>query len=204
MKKRCLKKDKLVIGVTGGMGSGKSTVARFLAGRSGTVIDADRIGHELLQPGSPVYKKLVRFFGPDILNVKGEIDRKVLGRIVFSDRRRLAELNRLMHPGIVAGIRAGVANAAGKLVVVDAPLLFETGLDKDMDIVITVRAGFDKRAARLCKRSGFSCAEIARRMEHQMPLREKAARADYVIDNSGDMIKTKKKVMELRRNLWRS
>jgi dephospho-CoA kinase len=97
-----------------------------------------------------------------------------------------------------------VVNAARKLVVVDAPLLFETGLDRDMDVVITVRAGSGKRAVRLCKRSGFSRAEIAKRMERQLPLREKAARADYVIDNSGDMIKTKMKVMELRRKLWRS
>lgn len=185
---------KIVIGVTGTYGSGKSTVARML-GRGACLIDADAIGHRLLA-GSPAVRANVRA-------LFGSTARRTLGRLVFADPANRRKLDRLLHPLILAQIRRAIAGCREGLVVLDAPLLFETGLEKDTDVVVVVAADDRKRSARL-RAKGVSPARIEAITRSQMPLEKKIRLADFVIDNSGCKSQTRKHVEELRRKVWRS
>lgn len=195
---------KLVLGITGSFGTGKSTVCQLLAAEGAKVIDADLISNKLLQPAHPGYRKVVNFFGERILKTNRAIDRQALGKIVFEDQRLLKSLNRIMHPLIIAEIKKQISRTKFKLVAVDAPLLFETGLADLFDQIVVVKAGRQKQFTRLLERTTLSKADIVKRLNTQMPLSAKIRKADFVIDNSGTMERTKKQVEYLRRNLWKS
>lgn len=198
----------IVIGVTGGIAAGKSTVSRILAEEFGAhIISADRIGHELLRPGEEVYEEVVRRHGAKVLNPDGTVNRGALARIVFSDRRELEWLNRLSHPRLVERVRRELSRLRRELpprslVVVDAALLFEMGLGGDVDFVIAVVAPEEVRLGRLLAQ-GMSEEEAKARMRAQMPQEEKARRADFVVDGSAPLDKVRREVVEIARHLLR-
>jgi dephospho-CoA kinase len=178
----------LVVGLTGGIGSGKSTFAALLAERGAQIIDADAYGREALKPGRRSWHSVVDQFGPQIL-VPGtmEIDRRALAEIVFTDPDRLAALNAIVHPVIFAGIADAIERLAhtDEIVVIDGAILVETGMDKNLDGLIVVRTGDAKRRDRLLSR-GMSHADIEARVASQARREELESKADIIVVNDGD------------------
>ncbi|MCK9594458.1 MAG: dephospho-CoA kinase [Candidatus Omnitrophica bacterium] len=196
---------KIVLGLTGGFGTGKSTVAGILAGYGAGVIDADKINHSLIAPGTLVYKKILKAFGRDILkNNNGAIDRGKLGGIVFSDPKALKRLCGITHPAVIREVKRRVKSAKNDVVVVDAPLLIEAGLDKLVDKIIVVALSRGRQLKRLAQKTSLSRPEILKRIGAQLSLKSKVRLADFVIDNSGTIEKTRKQVALIWRLLWRS
>jgi dephospho-CoA kinase len=190
----------LVVGLTGGIATGKSTVSRMLAELGAVIVDADRIAHELQRPGQAVHAAIVEAFGAGSLTATGEIDRAALGAIVFADPAARARLEALTHPAIVAESERRVAEAgrAGAAVcVVDAALLVETGRYRRFDRLVVVVADEATQVARLMARNGCSREEALGRIRAQLPLGAKVAVADDVIDNSGNLAATGQQVREL-------
>lgn len=183
-----------LIGVTGGLGSGKTTVASYFKGLGARVIDADRVGKKLLLD-KDIRKGLVLIFGKKILK-NSKIDRNVLAGIVFKDKKKLAALSRVMHPHIIGEIRSFASGSSRGITVIDAPLLIESGLYKEMDTVILVVAGRKERIAR-CLKKGVSAPRAARRISFQMRDAEKKKYADFVIVNNGSKKTLKKEVVKL-------
>jgi dephospho-CoA kinase len=173
-----------VIGLTGGIASGKSLVSRTLKGLGMTVIDADDVSHELMAKDEAVKQQVVETFGTEVLTAGGTIDRERLGQIVFQDRERRRALERIMHPGIVAQMwqRARESKAD---VVLDIPLLIEQGGHEHVDLVVVVYTTRECQIQRLMARDQISREEAIRRIDAQLPLEEKIAYANYVINNSG-------------------
>lgn len=173
------------IGVTGGLGCGKSEVGRLLSARGVAVLDADAVAHRLLAPGTPTQKALVDRFGTRVLEADGQVDRTWLAEKVFGSSEERADLNAIMHPPVLDEIRQWVAERRGRLpLAVLVPLLYEVGLVDPWDAVLCVAANVDVAHARLRLR-GWSDAEIGQRLAAQWPLAEKVRRADAVIWNNG-------------------
>jgi dephospho-CoA kinase len=194
----------LVVGLTGGICTGKSTVSRMLADLGATVIDSDDVAHDLQAPGQVTYARVVQAFGPGILNAAGEIDRRRLGALVFAEPTRRAELEAIMHPAIVAESdrRVREALAAGvQLVVVDAALLVEVGRHRTFPRLVVVVASEAEQVRRLRARNGLSESEARQRLAAQMPLSEKRRHAHHVIENSGDPSETAAQVRRLHADL---
>jgi dephospho-CoA kinase len=173
-----------VIGLTGGIASGKSLVSRTLQGLGMIVIDADDVSHELMAKDEVVRQKVVETFGTEVLTEAGAIDRGKLAAIVFRDQERRQALEQIMHPGILAQLSER-ARGAKTDVVLDIPLLIEQGGDKGVNLVVVVYATRECQIQRLMARDGISREEAIRRVDAQLPLEEKIAYADYVINNSG-------------------
>jgi len=179
----------LLVGLTGGIGSGKSTFASFLAERGAHVIDADALGRAALRPGQPAWNSVVDQFGDEILAASSmEIDRKRLARLVFADKRRLAALNAIVHPVIMRGIAEALERfrATDDIVVLDAALIVELGLDESLDALIVISAEQEARAQRLVDR-GMNVEDAIARMAAQASPDELLARADIVVENDGDL-----------------
>lgn len=179
------------VGVTGTLGSGKSVFSRALAGLPGVRrIDADRVGHEALRPGSPVLARLVETFGPEIRGDDGLVDRKVLARKVFSGRGRVRALNAIVHPWLVRTLRRRILRLKGRhgvdIVVVDAALVLEWGLESILDRVVVVEAPAAARRLWLLER-GLSASQIRGREGAQWSPSRKRRRADIVIRNAGSI-----------------
>lgn len=176
-----------VIGVTGGIGAGKSTVARALGRLHCVVIDSDAVAHELLRSPEMI-ETIKREWGAAVCSPTGEIDRSALGAKVFADARELQKLEDLLYPRIHEHRRKVMADFAGdpkiRAFVFDAPKLFEAGVDKECDAVIFVDADEDVRRQRVAESRGWSHAELARREKMQIPLDKKRAMADYVVVNN--------------------
>lgn len=179
----------LVVGLTGGIGSGKSAFAALLAERGAQVIDADAYGHEALRPGQPSWHSVVDQFGDEVL-VPGtmDIDRQKLARLVFSDPDKLAALNAIVHPVIFARIADALERLAHteEVVVVDAALIIDTGVYKALDALIVVRCDDRVRRERLAER-GMALEDVDARMAAQAPVEVLEQRADIVVDNNGTM-----------------
>jgi len=196
-----------VIGLTGNIGSGKSTVARYLKDLGAVVIDADQVAREVVQPGTPAMADIINNFGPDILNSEGALDRKKMGAIAFADPQAMAILNEITHPRIVEAIKKKKQNlqslpgSCNKLLVIDAPLLIEVGLHKDVDEIWVVKVDESKQVERLERRDGLSKKEARTRIAAQMPQEEKLKYARRVIDNSGSPEETRKQVIRHWREL---
>ncbi|MDD5561125.1 MAG: dephospho-CoA kinase [Candidatus Omnitrophica bacterium] len=197
------KKNKLVLGITGCMGSGKSTVAGMLKTKDCQLIDADKLAHELLGAGSVVYKRVVSSFGEGVLKDDKTIDRFKLAKAAFADKAALNRLNGIVHKALIAEIKQRVKNSGKKLVILDAALIIEAGLRKMVDKLVVVTAGRKERVERSRKRLGLSKNEISRRMKYQISQNAKLRLADFIIDNSGEISKTRKQVFEIRRSLVR-
>ncbi len=176
----------LLVGLTGGIGSGKSTVARMLAARGAVVLDADVLAREAVEPGTSGFDAVVARFGDDVLGPDGSLDRHALASIVFADDVARVDLEAIVHPAVRRAIAAAVAAHADTddVVVVDSPLLIETGAHEGFPVVVVVAAAADARVARLVER-GMAEADVRARMAAQMPLEEKVAIADVVVDNDG-------------------
>lgn len=175
------------IGLTGGIGSGKSTVSEALAERGATVIDADAVVRELQQPGQPVLAAMVDHFGPAILFDDGTLDRQAVADLVFTDPDALKALNGIVHPAVGAEIMARVAAAeqAGGIVVLDVPLLVENDA-VPVDAIVVVDVDPEIAVARLVEHRGFDPADARARMARQASREDRLARADHVVANGGD------------------
>jgi dephospho-CoA kinase len=181
----------LKVALTGGIATGKSTIGEMFQRHGAHVIQADRIAHELMSPGQPVYDKVVEHFGREILNHDGTINRPRLASVAFPDR--IQDLNRLVHPAVLDYQDRWMDKIGEKdpnaVTIVEAALIFEAGGDKRFDKIIVVRTPFETKVARFAQRMKLTHAqarmEVMRRMAAQLSEEEKARRADYVIDNNG-------------------
>ncbi|MFA7283885.1 MAG: dephospho-CoA kinase [Candidatus Omnitrophota bacterium] len=198
------RKNKFILGVTGNIACGKSTVARMFKTGDCLLIDADKLSRRLIARGGPVYRKIKKLFGEEVLKRGGFIDRKKLGEIVFSDRDALKKLNRLMHPEIIRLIRESIDRSKKKLIILDAALIVEAGLSGLMDKLVVVRAGKSQQVRRAQKSLGLNKKEVSLRMESQISQNKKSRFADFIIDNNKSLAKTKKQVSLIRRQLWKS
>jgi dephospho-CoA kinase len=192
---------KIIVGLTGSFGSGKSTVANFFKQRGAAVIDADLIARRLLSPGRPCYKETVRIFGGLIVGRNGRINRKKLSAIVFTDRRLLHRLNKVIHPEVIRVIKKNARQAGGKIVVIDAPLLLEAGLSSYVDKLIVVTIRRDKQFKRLGLKRHLEKKDILNRIRAQLPLSLKVRSADFIIDNNGSLGGTKRQAEEVWRKI---
>lgn len=180
----------LLVGLTGGIATGKSTVSEILRQLGCEIIDADRLARDVVEPEQPAWKQIVAEFGGGVVTAEGALDRKKLGAIVFADPERRKRLEAITHPAIRARFQARLDELAAQgfagIVVFDAPVMIESGTYKNMDRLVVVVTDDATQAARLQERDGTDEAEGRRKIASQMPLAEKAKLADYVIDNSGD------------------
>jgi dephospho-CoA kinase len=180
----------LVIGLTGSIGTGKSEAARYLAQLGAEVIDADQVGHEAYTPQSEAWHNVVGAFGKEILDSNGEIDRKKLGAIVFSNPDQLSCLNQIMHPLMARMVAEKIEDLRGQgveVAVVEAALLFEAGWDSLVEEVWVTDSSEDLVIQRLSERNGLTQEEARKRISSQMDRSERLSRTDLVIDNSGDI-----------------
>lgn len=190
-----------VVGLTGGIGSGKSSAAGFLAARGVPIIDADAISRGCVEPG-PVLEAIVRRFGEDILLPSGALDRAALASVVFNDVRARRDLEGLTHPCILAGIETRLqslreAPQPPPLAVVEHPLLVETGAHERVDVVVVVEAPFEARVARLMSARGMSRDDVLARVASQADEAERRSVADHILDNSGDVEALEREVERL-------
>ncbi|HHY75688.1 MAG TPA: dephospho-CoA kinase [Firmicutes bacterium] len=200
-----------VIGLTGGIASGKSTVSQVLRDLGAHIIDADEITREVQAPGSEALREIQEAFGDGVILPDGSLDRRKLGRIVFSSQEAREKLNAIIHPRVIARTKeilrelseTGRRKGPCPIAVVDAPLLIEAGVDAIVDEVWVVALPRKQQAERLMKREGYTEEEAFARIDSQMPLEEKEKRADYVIDNSGTIEATREQVFTLWRSLER-
>jgi dephospho-CoA kinase len=190
--------DAPIIVLTGGIASGKSTVAQMLAELGGEVISADGLAREVLQSGSPGWREVVALWGPEILTPGGEINRAALGRKVFADEKQRRRLEAITHPKIYALMeeRLTTARRRAPFVVLEIPLYFETGRVPPASEVWVVYVDRATQLARLMERSGLSREEAEARLEAQWPLERKRALADRVIDNSDGLEATRQQVRQ--------
>jgi dephospho-CoA kinase len=186
-----------VIGLTGGMGSGKSTVSNILAESGAVVIDADAVGHEVYQPNTETWQELVKVYGRDIVTPEGLIDRKKLGAIVFSKPDKLATLNRIVHPRMFDLIKKRIEDyrrQGVKVVVLDAAILFEANWTSIVDEVWVVVANDKNVVRRAVARTGLPEAHIRSRISSQMSSEERVKRANVVIHNDATVEELRTKV----------
>ena len=178
----------LLVGLTGGIGSGKTTVAGMLRARGAVVLSADAFAREAVAAGTPGFAAAVALFGPEVVAPDGELDRPAIAKRVFADPELRAALERIVHPEVRRRIAGGVAGEAGsdRVVVVDSPLLIETGAHRGFPVVVVVSASTPTQIARLTAR-GMDEDDARARLAAQMPLEEKAAVADVLLDNEGTM-----------------
>lgn len=191
----------ILVGLTGGVATGKTTVARMFKRGGAVVIDADALAHLVVRPGRPAWRQVVKIFGKGILNRDRTINRHALGAVVFRNKSKLRRLERIIHPHVAREQNRLTKQAARKnpksVVIYDVPLLFEAGIDRRVDKTIVVTADQNTQIARLRKRNGLSRAEAFRRIRSQMPLREKVRRADYVLDGASSRAKLNAQVRSL-------
>ncbi len=188
-------KRPVVIGLTGNIACGKSTVARMLAEKGACVIDADAIAHEVIRKGTPAYDAVLRRFGPGILGPEGEIDRRRLGEIVFRDSVALRDLEAIVHPAVLAEIQRRIlACSEAPAIVVEAIKLIESGFARACDALWVVTCPEAEQVRRLMRERGFTEEEARVRIRAQPPQEEKIRQADVVIDNGGDLEATRRQV----------
>ncbi|GFZ26666.1 dephospho-CoA kinase [Lactobacillus corticis] len=193
-----------ILGLTGGIATGKSVADQYFKAQKLPVVDSDQIAHRLMEPGQSSWQAILAHFGSAYLNPDQTINRKKLGHLVFSNPQALAKLNELTHPLILAEIRSELAayRAAGKKIVIyDAPLMLETGSQRLCDKVLVISLPHQLQIERLMARDGLSQGQAEARIASQMPLAEKVAKADYVIENTGTIKDLERKLAQLLEDL---
>jgi dephospho-CoA kinase len=197
----------LHIGLTGGLASGKSFVGRALRDLGCFLIQADQLGHQVIEPGGEAYDGVIALFGKEILNADGRIDRRRLATFVFADPELLAKLNALVHPPVKARERALADEFAREhpdgIAVTEAAILVETGTYKDYDRLIVAVCRPEQQIERSMERDGVSREEVLNRLSRQMPLEDKVKYADFVIDTSGSKENTLRQVRTVYESLRR-
>jgi len=195
----------LLVGLTGGIATGKSTVANLLRDLGAEIIDADVLAREVVEPGEPALDEIVAEFGRGVLEPTGRLDRKALGAIVFAEPERRRTLEAITHPRIRERFQRGLDALAARdfpgLVFFDAAVMIESGNYRNMDRLVVVVADEPTQIARLMARDGVDREEALRKIRSQMPLAEKAKLADYVIDNSGEPAATAARVRAVHQAL---
>jgi len=192
------KRVSTLVGLTGSFGTGKSTVARYFRQLGAHVIDADQLAHKALKPGTPTYDSIRDHFGKkNVVGKKGVIDRRKLAEIVFHHPGKRKTLEAIVHPFVFKEIEK-IANKKKGVLILEIPLLFETHFNEKMDVNIVVKAGIKQQVKRLARRSGVEERQVRARIKAQMPLSKKERLADFVVDNSGSLKSTKKRVL----NIW--
>ncbi|MBN1568470.1 MAG: dephospho-CoA kinase [Acidobacteria bacterium] len=195
----------LRVGLTGNIASGKSAAALIFTELGAHVIDADRVAHELYKPGTGAYGRILAAFGKQILDSDGAIDRKKLGKIVFSDAEKRLQLNAILHPEVGAAIMRRIFELEEEsprgMIIVDAALMVETGGYKMYDRLIVVSCSLSIQISRLMNRDGMTEADARARIASQLPIEEKLKLADYVIDTSGTLKQTRDQVEKIYRDL---
>jgi dephospho-CoA kinase len=185
-----------VLGLTGGIGSGKSLVASMFAQLGADVIDADQLARDVVEPGQPALEEITTAFGPDILSRDGRLDRGKLARIIFADPVARGKLNAITHPRIRERMDAAIAARGSRpgILIADIPLLYENERTGSVEAVIVVWVDPETQLRRLLERDGLTEEDARQRIAAQMPLDEKRARADVVIDNNGSRESTQRQV----------
>ncbi|MGG0175493.1 dephospho-CoA kinase [Gottfriedia acidiceleris] len=189
-----------IFGLTGSIASGKSTVSNFLKELNVPIVDADVIAKEVVEIGQPAYKKIVEAFGSEILLDSGEINRPFLGSIIFNNKEKRLQLNEIVHPEVRREMKEQAdryIKQGESLVILDIPLLYEGNSIELVEKVIVVSVSEENQLKRLMNRNGLSKEDALLRIASQIPVKEKAARADYVINNNGDFEDTKRQVKDL-------
>lgn len=192
------------VGLTGGIATGKSTVAAMFVELGACLVDADRAARDVVRPGSPALREIVDAFGPDVVAPDGTLDRPKLGARVFADAAARARLEAITHPRIyerMAEVEAECAAARARLCLVDVPLLYEKGLAALYDCVVLVHVPREVQIARLVARDGIAREAAEARLGAQMPIERKIPLADYRIDNSGPLEATRRQVAAIWRAL---
>lgn len=174
-----------LIGLTGGIASGKSTVAKLLAAHGAETIDADQVARDVVQPGSDGLDAVVAEFGEGVLTSEGELDRTSLGKVVFSDPQKRLKLEAILHPLIKSRTSELISESSREIVVYAVPLLVEANVDYPFDFIVTVEAGDDNQLERLVRSRGLSAEEAKERISSQATRQQREARADFVLDSSG-------------------
>ncbi len=195
----------LILGLTGGVACGKSTVARIFESLGAEVIDADEIAHEVMRPRTVAWKRLVGYFGNGILNEDLSINRTELGEIVFASARKRQKLEEVVHPAVIKTIKKkikefSIFNFQFSTIVIDAPLLIEVNLTSLIDKLVVVSAWRRTQMRRL-KESGLKGSEAEKRIDSQMPLEKKIRLADYVIRNNGSLRETERQVKRVWKDI---
>jgi dephospho-CoA kinase len=195
----------LIVGLTGGVASGKTAVSQVLKEEGAYIIDADQIARELVQPHKPAWNELIRAFGKEILQEDGSIHRKKLAEKVFADPEQRKLLNQILHPRIKEEMDRRTKEIGQKdpeaIVVIDAPLIVELGDHREMDKLIVVASTQTQQIERLKERDGIGPEEALRILSSQMPVEEKVNLADFVIRNEGSLEETKKRAKEVFKEL---
>ncbi len=195
------------MGLTGGIASGKSTVSNILETAGATIIDADSIARQVVEPGRPAWKAIREKFGDHLFHSDGTLDRLRMGEIVFGQDRLRRQLEAIVHPQVRAEMDAAVhrlaETGAGSVVVLDVPLLLETGMDKGLAEIIVVYAPASEQRRRLMQRDGFDAEQAQARIDAQMSMERKRSLATLVIDNSGDLAQTEKQALAIYEDLAR-
>jgi dephospho-CoA kinase len=191
----------MIIGLTGGIASGKSTVSRLLVERGAALVDADAVAREVVQPGEAALDEIAVLFGQAVIQEDGSLNRKALGDIVFGDKDKLKMLESITHPAIRRRMQEKLhklsAENPRRLIVADIPLLYETGQVQLYDGVMVVYVPADVQVHRLAERNGMSKEEAEQRVSLQMDIEEKRKLADWVIDNSGTIENTARQIDDL-------
>ena len=193
-----------IAGLTGGIATGKSTVAGFLAQAGATIIDADEIAHSVVRKGQSAWEKIVEHFTEAVLLPDGEINRVLLGDIIFKDAEQKNILNSIVHPEVFREMARQIDEAAarpGTLIILDVPLLIESGMHSSMAEVILVYVPQAVQLRRLMERDGLNEADARARIDSQMPIEDKRAHASIIIDNSADLDATREQSIEVYRRL---
>jgi dephospho-CoA kinase len=193
----------LLVGLTGGIGSGKSTVARLLEKRGAVVFDADLLAREAVAPGTPGHTAVIERFGADVLAPGGELDREALASIVFADPSARRDLEQIVHPEVRRLFAEGseAYRDTDRVVVFSAPLLVESGMHTAFEILVVVSATVATQIERLMRQRGMSEASIRARIDAQAPLEDKAAVADFIVDNEGSLDELESQVERLWNDL---
>jgi dephospho-CoA kinase len=193
----------LLVGLTGGIGSGKSTVARLLEKRGAVVFDADLLAREAVEPGTPGHAAVIERFGADVLAPGGELDREALASIVFADPSARRDLEEIVHPEVRRLFAEGseAYRDTDSVVVFSAPLLVETGMHTAFEILVVVSATVATQIERLMRQRGMSEPSIRARIDAQAPLEDKAAAADFLVDNEGSLDELESQVDRLWNDL---